>query len=113
MKAIYVLFFLLFSSLFLYAQQPAKKDTIIPQKGNANKQLKDIKERKVALHSDSTGNQPKKSRLIDTTVQNKYGDLLFDDTTYNKRYALWKPVVQVFGTNAALLGIDRYLLKYD
>lgn len=104
---------MLLSSPFLYAQHPAKSDTITLNKGNADKQLEHIKERKTKLHSDSTGNEPLKSALIDTTVQNKYGDLLDDDPEYNKRYPLWIPAVEVFTTNALLLSVDRYVFKYS
>jgi hypothetical protein len=115
MKTTYILAFLLLSSPFLYAQRPvtAKADTIKPAKGNVDKQLEQIKERKTKLHSDSIGNEPKKSKLIDTTLQNKYGDLLDDDTTYNKRYPLWKPAVEVLGTNLFVLSVDRYVFKYS
>src|ERR1035438_6601046 len=97
-KTICILVILLLFSVFLNAQDPVKPDTVIPKKsdttipakadtlnrakGNDDKQLKLIKERKILLHSDSTENEPKKSALVDTTVTNKYGDLLVDDTAY-------------------------------
>ncbi|MES2328817.1 MAG: DUF3943 domain-containing protein [Bacteroidota bacterium] len=89
------------------------KDTIVPAKGNPEQQLKDIKTDKKEQFKDSADGQPKKSPLIDTTIQNKYGDLLRDDTAYNKKYKLWKPAVQVIGINAFLVGFDRYVLKAD
>src|SRR5260221_3347251 len=114
MKAGYILVFLFLSSSFLYAQKPVKADTIVAGKGNKDKQLKQIKENKVDLHSDSTGgNQPKKSALIDTTLQNKYGDLLNDDPEYNKRYPIWMPAVEVLGVTAFTWSVDRYLLNAD
>src|SRR5260221_3713703 len=114
MKAGYILVFLFLSSSFLYAQKPVKADTIVAGKGNKDKQLKQIKENKVDLHSDSTGgNQPKKSALIDTTLQNKYGDLLNDDAEYNKRYPIWMPAVEVLGVTAFTWSVDRYLLNAD
>ena len=113
MKATFVLAFLLFYSMLLIAQQPAKPDTIVPSKGNTDKQLKQIKENKTKQHSDSTGNEPKKSALVDTTIQNKYGDLLNDDTAYNKRYTIWKPAVQTLGAVALTWSIDRYILNAD
>jgi len=85
MKFLFILTFLLFISQILYAQQPSKSDTIKPNKGNVNKQLEKIKEKKIKKHSDSLGNEPLKSALIDTTIQNKYGDLLKDDPDYNKK----------------------------
>ncbi|MDB5209258.1 MAG: hypothetical protein JWQ30_85 [Sediminibacterium sp.] len=92
---------------------PPIKDTIVPAKGNPVQQLKDIKTDKKEQFKDSADGQPKKSPLIDTTIQNKYGDLLRDDTAYNKKYKLWKPAVQVIGINAFLVGFDRYVLKAD
>jgi hypothetical protein len=111
MKKVFILA-LLFSQL-IYAQQPLKTDTIKPGKGNPDKQLKDIKERKILFHSDSKGNQPKKSINIDTTIQNKYGDLLNDDIEYNKKYPLWIPAVETFGALALTWSIDRYILNAD
>jgi hypothetical protein len=109
---IITILFLLFS-ISLFAQEPVKTDTIVPAKGNTDKQLEKIKEKKVKLHSDSTGNQPLKSALIDTTVMNKYGDLLNDDPEYNKRYPVWIPAVEVLGTVGLTWTIDHYLFKAD
>jgi len=113
MKTISILAFLLLFSQLIYAQQPLKTDTIKPGKGNPDRQLKEIKERKVLFHSDSKGNQPKKSSLIDTTVQNKYGDLLNDDSEYNKKYPLWIPAAEVVGALVLTWSIDRYIIKGD
>jgi hypothetical protein len=108
MKATNILVIFLLFSLSLFAQEPAKHDTIVPAKGNTDKQLEKIKEKKVELHSDSTGNQPLVSALIDTTIQNKYGDLLNDDPKCNKRYPLWIPSVEVPGRCSSYM-VDRPL----
>ena len=121
MKYAYTLIFLLFLSAILYAQNPPKQDSakvaptdsIIPGKGSPEKQLKDIKKEKVKLLSDSTGNEPKKNILVDTTIKNKYGDLLNDDTAFNKKYRLWKPLVQVVAIDAFVWTMDRYVLNAD
>lgn len=121
MKTVYALVCLLLSSAFLYAQEVAPQnpqkvaptDTIVPGKGTPEKQLKEIKKEKEKQLSDTTGNEPKKSALVDTTVQNKYGDLLDDDTLYNKKYPLWIPLTEVFAANAFVFAMDRYLFKYD
>jgi len=121
MKATYVLSILLLFAPFLNGQdvppQDPKKvapnDTIVPGKGTPEKQLEKIKEVKVEKLSDSAGNEPKKSALVDTTVQNKYGDLLEDDTAYNKRYHFWIPVSEVLGTLSLTVAVDRYLLNAD
>jgi len=113
MKTIYALIFLIFISSLLNAQKTIKSDTIVPAKGNMHIQLEHIKKRKIKQFSDSLGNQPLKSRLIDTTIQNRYGDLLDDDTAYNKKYPLWKPAIEVLGTDFLNWSLDRYILNAD
>ena len=121
MKTIYVLAFLLLSSSFMFGQEvvpqnPVKvapNDTIVPGKGTRENQIKKIDEVKVKKLSDSTGNEPPKSALVDTTKQNKYGDLLDDDTAYNKRYPLWIPSVEVLGALTFTWALDRYALNAD
>ncbi len=97
----------------VFAQKANPTDTIKPGNGPVKQQLKDIKTAKKTIKDSVGGTEPKKSPLIDTTIQNKYGDLLNDDIKYNKKYPLWKPVVEVVGVNVALNLIDRYLLKLD
>jgi hypothetical protein len=111
MKALSFCVILLFCASYLEAQIPVKADTVKPAEGNVKKQLKDIKDTKKELNKDSIGNQPKASERIDTTIQNKYGDLLRDDPEYNKKYQLWKPAVEIVGLNAILNIVDRYALK--
>jgi hypothetical protein len=112
MKFTCLLFILFLSYTPLGARDIAGTDTIVPTKGNENKQLGQIKKEKIEQHSDASGNAPEK-KLTDTTVQNKYGDLLNDDTAYNKKYPLWKPALQVVGLNLSTFLLDRYVGKYD
>jgi hypothetical protein len=106
MKTSYILVLLLFSLTFLYGQEVprqnpkkvAPNDTIVKDKGTREDQLRKIKEVKVEKLSDSAGNEPLKSKLVDTTIQNKYGDLLNDDKEYNKRYPF------IFGNRTKRLG---------
>lgn len=105
--------FMFLCSGYLFAQNPAKIDTIKPGMGPVKQQLKEIKAAKKTITDSIGGTEPKKNPLIDTTIQNKYGDLLNDDIKYNKRYPLWKPVLEVAGVNVALNLIDRYLLKLE
>ena len=121
MKTIYILAFFLFISPFTYGQDVPKQnprkvapnDTIVPGKGTRENQLKKIEDVKVKTLSDSVGNEPKKSGLVDTTKQNKYGDLLEDDTAYNKRYPLWIPSTEVLGALTLTWALDRYALNAD
>jgi hypothetical protein len=118
-RTIYTLFFFLLFAVCVQAQVPAQGtkrdviDSIVPGNGSPEKQIKEIKKEKIAKLSDSTGNEPKKSPLVDTTIQNKYGDLLNDDTGYNKRYPLWKPATEVVLENAFLNIMDRSVLKLE
>jgi hypothetical protein len=71
-----------------------------------------IKEKKIVEHHDSLGsNEPKKTVPVDTTVENKYADLLNDDSAYNKRYCILIPFIEVIGDNAGLSFIDQKILK--
>jgi hypothetical protein len=112
MKIIYLLIYLCFYSVVLFAQSPAK-DTIVPAKGQVKEQLKEKKKEKIREHSDTTGNQPKKTPLLDTTKVNKYDDLLNDDTAFNKKYPIWKPALQVVGENVLLNILDRTVLHLE
>ncbi|MES2376175.1 MAG: hypothetical protein V4553_06345 [Bacteroidota bacterium] len=94
-KLIGSLCLLLLASLTTTAQTVTPVDTIKPGNGPRKEQLKQIKDIKAKTLVDSTNNEPTKHPLIDTTIQNKYGDLLNDDITLNKKYPIWKPVLQV------------------
>jgi hypothetical protein len=109
-----VLCLIFFASTCVFAQKTTKIDTIVPGKGPPKQQIKQSKEVKKQLLSDSTGgNEPKKSRMVDTTVKNKYGDLLNDDIKFNKKYPVWKPAIEVLGINAFTWSIDRFILQSD
>lgn len=112
MKALYLFIFFGFFSLAIFAQEPPVKDTIVPAKGNPDAQLKEIKKEKNEIR-DSVNGQPKKIAQVDTTVNNKYGDLLNDDTAFNKKSKWFRPAAQILGINVFQVGIDRYLLKED
>src|ERR1700731_1651503 len=100
------LFFSLLYTNSLFAQSPAR-DTIVPAKGDIKGQLKQIKERKAAAHTDSANTEPQKSPQLDSTKYSRYGDLLNDDPEYNKKSPLWKPAVQVVTENVILNIVDR------
>jgi hypothetical protein len=103
-----------FTSTCVFAQKTTKIDTIVPGKGTPKQQIKQSKEVKKQLLSDSIGgNEPEKSRMVDTTVKNKYGDLLNDDIKFNKKYPVWKPAIEVLGINAFTWSIDRFILRSD
>ncbi len=116
-----ILAIFLFITSFIYGQEVvpqnpkkvAPNDTIVPGKGGREKQIEKIDSVKVKLLSDSTGNEPRKSALVDTTKQNKYGDLLDDDLEYNKRYPLWVPAAEVLGAVTFTWALDRYVLNAD
>ncbi|HEY9000935.1 MAG TPA: DUF3943 domain-containing protein [Mucilaginibacter sp.] len=103
--------------MFIFNNASAQKttthlDTIAPGKGTPKQQIKQFKQIKKQQLSDRPGkNEPPKSPLIDTTVKNKYGDLLNDDIKYNKKYPVWKPAVEVAGINAFIWSMDRFPLN--
>ena len=121
MRFLAVLLILCSLTLTLFSQRnvPQKKqatfpsDSIVPGKSSPEKQIKKSKEEKVEHLSDSVGNEPMQSNRVDTTVQNKYGDLLNDDSIYSKRYPLWIPVLESIGSNAITWAGDRYILRAE
>jgi hypothetical protein len=121
MKAIFICVFFLLTIPFLYGQtvkrqnpkKVAPNDTIVPGKVTREKQIEKIDSVKVKMLSDSAGNEPRKSALVDTTRQNKYGDLLDDDPEYNKRYPLWVPALETFTAVTLTWAMDRYIFNAD
>lgn len=118
------LFMLILASGNIFAQTSQPIDTVFPAKlrlpridtiktgeGTPNEQVKAFKAVKERYLSDTTGNQPARSPLVDTTKRNRYGYLLNDDIKLNRKYPLWKPVVQVFGINTFIWTLDRFLLN--
>jgi hypothetical protein len=115
MKNLYIFLYFTLSILpseILLAQIPAK-DTIVPAKGDIKGQLKQIKERKIAAHTDSANTEPQKSPLLDSTKYSRYGDLLNDDPEYTKKSPIWRPAVQVVVENVILNITDRTVLKLE
>ena len=112
-----IIVFTVLLSTFIFNNAFAQKttthlDTIVPGKGTPKQQIKQFNQIKKQQLSDSAGkNEPPKSPLVDTTVKNKYGDLLNDDIKYNKKYSAWKPTVEVVGTNVFIWSMDRFLLN--
>lgn len=121
MKAIIGIILLLTQFTLLHAQKTVPRDscktlptdTIVPGKGTPKKQLKEIKKEKVEKPLDSTGKVPVKTTLVDTIVLNKYSDLLYDDTAFNKRYPLWVHLTEVAGANVMVWSIDRDIMNAD
>lgn len=112
-KLISVLFYYLLSVSLLSGQDKILPDSLSPNEGDRDQQLKEVKDRKINTFNDSLGAEPSNSNLLNSTLYNKYGDLLNDDPEYNKREKLWKPVVQVIGVNALFMGFNRYVAKAD
>ena len=50
---------------------------------------------------------------MDTAKHDFYGDLVNDDSFYNKKYPLWEPALEAFSIDAATVAMDRYILKAD
>jgi hypothetical protein len=113
MRSQFIFLFLLITFYQVHAQVITSPDTINPKKGNREQQLKEIESRKEKLFSDSTDNEPANAVLLDSTLFNKYGDLLNDDLLYNKRQPLWKPAAEVLGVNVVFAGFNRYIAKAD
>lgn len=108
-----ILGLMLFYSSGANAQVVTPNDTISIDNNEPKKQIRQIDSVKVELLSDSDRNEPPKSSLIDTTVQNKYGDLLNDDIRYNRKYPLSKAALGVLGINVSAWALDRFVYDRD
>ena len=95
MKKIVLLVFLLFP-LIMEAQN---RDTLITSPVADST----VAHKPVAVKIEST----------DSTLYNKYGDLLNDDPVYNPRYAAWIPAVRVLSANVFNWTVARYFFKYN
>src|SRR5262245_58122869 len=108
---VYMAFLLLSVLSNAEAQKPLPKDTPNVTRIDTTapvppgQQLKEIKRKKEGQLSDTTGNEPEKSRLVDTTRQNKYGDLLNDDDSLNRKYPLWVPLFETGCINGAVWSV--------
>ena len=49
----------------------------------------------------------------DTAKHDFYGDLVNDDSLYNKKYPLWEVALEVIAIDAGTVAMDRYILKAD
>lgn len=101
MKKNYLLILLLISFSIVKAQSPDTllypiQDTAIPQEPVTVVNILDT----------TTG-------YIDSSLYNKYGDLLNDDPLYNPRSAWWKPAVRVLASDVFNWAVARYAFKYD
>lgn len=113
MRTLLNLFLFYLGVMGVHAQVVASPDTIKPGQGNRNLQLKEIKDQKTKLFSDTVGQNVKGNAILNPALFNQYGDLLNDDPEYNKRQPLWKPAIQVAGVNLLFMGFNRYVAKAD
>ncbi|MHB8337870.1 MAG: DUF3943 domain-containing protein [Ignavibacteriaceae bacterium] len=119
MKILYVLFFSLFISFLLYAQNNFVLERKIPLDNNSwfSRQLSKIE---INRFSDLIPNPNESSfpdtintSLTDSMKYNMYGDLLNDNPEYNPMQPFWRPIVGVIASNVFTNLLDTYILKYD
>lgn len=108
----FLTFILVFISFVLSGQVNIQRDTIKPHKGDPKLQLKRIKDRKLKIQPDSAGYTVNKFRL-DTTIHNKYGDLLDDDLEYNPKYPILRPISLAFGADLFTWSVDRLVFNAE
>ena len=90
-----------------YNSFPLPKDTIQVDT------IKGTPEEKIVKANDTAKTEEGKIKSKDSTRYNIFGDLLDDDTVYNKKYPLWIPALEVLGVNAATAFVNRYIFDLD
>ena len=90
-----------------------EKFSALPMDTIKNDSIKGTPEEKIIKVNDTTKTEEDKIKSKDSTRYNIFGDLLYDDTVYNKKYPLWIPVLEVLGVNAATAFVNRYIFDLD
>lgn len=75
--------------------------------------LKNTKDERIVKFNDTTIKEEDKIKSIDSTRFNMFGDLLNDDTVYNKKHPLWLPIAEVFGVHILTGFFNRYVISPD
>ncbi len=75
--------------------------------------IKGTPDEKIVKSNSDTLNKDNQIKSIDSTRFNMFGDLLNDDTVYNKKSPLWIPLAEVPAFNVAVWAVDRYVLNED
>ncbi len=110
MKTIITFAFAILLSGFLNAQ--FRNDPNIRSSYHSNfKGYHPYKNYYLAIATDIDTLKPKPAN--DTGSHNFYGNLINNDSNYNRRYPIWQPALEVIGINLATLGFDRYILQAD
>ena len=78
------------------------KDTIKSSKENT-------KDEKIVKKNDTAKTEESKVKSYDSTKYNMFGNLLDDDSVYNKKYPLWIPALEVLGVHALTGLANRYI----
>ena len=78
-----------------------------------NNSTKDTKDEKIVKKNDTAKTEGNKIKSYDSTRFNMFGNLLTDDTVYNKKYPLWRPIAGVLEQHAFLGLYNRYIANVD
>jgi hypothetical protein len=109
--------FLTIPSLCFSQSDPANKETQIKSTKSASTSpgdtLKGTPDEKIVKSNSNPANKDDRIKSIDSTKYNIFGDLLHDDTAYNKKYPVWIPMVEVPVFNVGVWAFDRYISNAD
>ena len=75
--------------------------------------IKGTPDEKIVKSNSNPANKEDQIKPMDSTRYNMFGDLLNDDTVYNKKYPLWIPMWEVPAFDAAVWVLDRYISNAD
>jgi hypothetical protein len=102
-------------TVFAQNQQERKagNDSLMDEKDIKQRRLREHKEKKNSTYADSAANTPRVSPQLDTTLFNKYANLLNDDPHYNQRSPIWIPAAEAAGVLFVTWAFDRYVLNAD
>ena len=115
--ALVVITFLFISSLCYSQSVEANKKDLIKSVDSTSAShgdtIKGTPDEKIVKSNSNPANKDDQIKPIDSTRYTMVGDLLNDDTVYNKKYPLWMPIWEVPAFNIGIWVIDRYIINAD
>jgi len=115
--AIVVFAFLTIPSLCYSQSDPANKENQIKSVDSTHAPhgdtVKGTPDEKIIKSNSVPANKEDQIKSIDSTKYNIFGDLLYDDTAYNKKTLVLIPMAEVPLFHVGLWAFDRYIINAD
>ncbi len=97
-----------------FSKDTIPNDTGMTKQADTIRNTKDEKkDEKIVKSNDTAKTEEGKIKSYDSTRFNMFGDLLRDDTLYNKKYPIWRPIAGVLEQHAFVGLYNRFIANVD